>query len=358
VAEVAKIKGTPVTLALSPDTYIVRFIEGKTLMQSEVMLTDGARVTVTQFAPVDLYASARSTPEKGDLPTALATTPAPAPTGVVFHDTWEKVRTLAEGKEGWWAEAINARDLRHSPLLATGLSTLVPGAGQIYNHQGVKGGLYMAGTLALFAGSVFVPDQGFFSGSITGPDPLAMGAAMLYGGAIADAAYNANPSPSREVRHPSDGGTVSTYAGWDVAEGFGSPYVAGVNADWLATPNVSLGIDRIGWTRSSSSESRWNFGSKVSFVIDGRSFRPYVFVAGGGRVIQTGGQVEVSDWDEDAARARGKASSRLVGVVGTGLGVNYYVTPRYFLNTELRVESEDADARFLWGGGVGVHFGK
>jgi hypothetical protein len=339
----------------------MRYMDGRVLMQAEVMLTEGARVTVSQFGPVELVASASKAGEKGNEATALTVQPLPTTTGVVLSDpVKELLLTAATENQRWWTEAANARDLRHSPLLATGLSTLVPGAGQMYNHQYVKGGLLMAGTLLFFGGSVFVPDQGFFTGSITGPDPLALGAAMIYGTAIADAAVNAHPGPEAETHHPQGGATVSTYAGWDPSVGWSNPYVAGLSVDWLATPNLSLGVDRLGWTRNSETQSRWNFGSRVSLGLDGRKWRPYLFVAGGGRVIQTGGLVATSDWadDDGTSTRRNPVTTRLVGVVGAGLGLNYYVTPRYFLTTELRVEEEDASTRVLLGGGVGVHLGK
>lgn len=357
VAEVSKVAGTPVTLALAPGSYSMRRMEGQDLLTAEVTLLEGARVEVRDFSPLPAAAAA---PDKG-LPPAPSTRESAA----LRLDWVATVRELADTNQGFWTTAVNGADLRHSPLLASGMSALTPGAGQIYNKQPVKGAFLMAGTLALFAGSVFIPDQGFFSGSITGPDPLALGAAMLYGTAIADAAYHANPRPGREVRHPGTGATVATYAGWDPAVSFGSPYVAGVSADWLITPNVALGIDRLGWTRSADDESRWNFGSRASFAIDGKLWRPYVFVAGGGRVIQSGDvapaeessawasrSVVVDDDDSDGSTAR------LVGVVGAGAGVRHYVTPRYFLEAEVRVEVEDAEPRALLGGGVGVHFGK
>lgn len=359
VAEVSKVAGTPVTLALAPGSYSMRRMDGQALLTAEVTLLEGARVEVRDFTPLS---PAPTAPDKG-------LTLAPAPTtleGAAQRLDWvATVREIADTNQGYWSTAVNAADLRHSPLLASGMSALTPGAGQIYNKQPVKGAFLMAGTLALFAGSVFVPDQGFFSGSITGPDPLSLGAAMLYGTAIADAAYHANPRPGREVRHPGTGATVATYSGWDPAVTFGSPYVAGISADWLITPNVALGIDRLGWTRSTADESRWNFGSRASFAIDGKHWRPYVFVAGGGRVIQTG---TVTLDDPEVGRAAKSvvvdddnsdgSTARLVGVVGAGAGVRHYVTPRYFLEMEVRVEVEDAEPRALLGGGVGVHFGK
>lgn len=360
VAELAKVEGLPVTLALPPGTYAMRRMEGQTLLQAEVQLSEGARASAPPFLPMVTPPSA---PPKGEELPAFDAREAAAQRLDLFSTTVE----LASANRGWWAAAVNDADMRHSPLLASSLSVMVPGAGQIYNKQGVKGGLLMAGTFALFAGSVFVPDRGFFSGSITGPDPLALGAAMLYGTAVADAAQEANPHPGREVRHPSGGGTLSTYAGWDPSVGADVPYVAGLTGEWMVTPNVALGIDRVGWTRQSAVDSRWNFGSRVSFAIDGDRWRPYAFVAGGGRVIETAtresaaalptsrGAAAVSDGTPLTSGATGE--SRLVGVVGGGLGVRYYVTPRYFLETEARVEVEDADARVLLGGGIGVHLG-
>ncbi|MSQ02375.1 MAG: hypothetical protein EXR71_10880 [Myxococcales bacterium] len=347
VAEVSKVAGTPVTLALPPGSYAVRRMEGQTLLSTEVMLTEGARVTITEFAPVGV---GHPTPDKGPAPASLEQ-------AAKRLDLFSTAREFTDAHQGWWTEAVHASDLRHSPLLAGGMSALTPGAGQFYNQQGVKGAFLMAGTLALFAGSVFVPDRGFFSGSITGPDPLALGAAMLYGTAIADAAYYANPRPGRENRHPATGGTVSTYAGWDPVEGLDAPYVAGISADWLITPNLAIGIDRLGWTRNDETESRWNFGSRVSFAVDGRLWRPYAFVAGGGRVIQEG-DVGFESAPRSGPPEDGDSSSRLVGVVGAGLGLRHYVTPRYFIEAEARFEVEDATTRALLGGGVGVHFGE
>jgi len=42
---------------------------------------------------------------------------------------------------------------RRSPILAGGLSLVLPGAGQIYNEQYVVGSLWMAGEIALYLGA-------------------------------------------------------------------------------------------------------------------------------------------------------------------------------------------------------------
>jgi hypothetical protein len=360
VAEVAKPEGVPVTLALPPGSYALRKMDGQTLLQAEVLLRDGTRVMAPAFTP--LVAPTSDAPKGAELSAFDARAAA-----AQRLDLLTSAAEIARANQGWWAAAVNDGDLRHSPLVASGLSLILPGAGQIYNQQGVKGGLLMAGTFALFAGSVFVPDRSFFSGSITGPDPLALGAAMLYGTAVADAAWNANPHPGREARHPSGGGTLSTYAGWDPSVGADTPYVAGISGEWWVTPNLALGVDRVGWTRQSELESRWNFGSRVSFAVDGDRWRPYAFVAGGGRVIETAdrdatdagtvGRFAAMERQAGTLTSGATGESRLVGVIGGGVGVRYYVTPRYFLETEARAEVEDAAPRVLLGGGIGVHLG-
>lgn len=350
VAEIAKQAGTPVTLALAPGHYKFRTVEGKRLLESEVMLADGARITVSQF-------------------TDVATDPSTAKGEMVFRDAWDATRRLAVEHQSLWVQAVNPHDLRHSPLIGGGISAIVPGGGQFYNREWLKGALFMGGTFLLFGGSVFVPDETFFTGSITGADPLALGAAMVYSSAIADASYSANPL---ENRRPRGGFTLSTSAQWDPAFGLTSPWVAGLSAEWLVHPNVSIGIDRLGWTRSDESESRVNFGSKLTASIDGEKWKPGVFLAGGGRVITEGAPAEgptglrarstgdadgalVSEVDEPSAAA---AASRLVGVAGAGANVRFYVSPRFFLESEMRLEVEDARPLFLFGGGLGVHFGK
>lgn len=114
------------------------------------------------------------------------------------------------------------------------------------------------------------------------------------------------------------------------------PYVAGLTGEWMVTPNVALGIDRVGWTRQSAADSRWNFGSRVSFAIDGDRWRPYAFVAGGGRVIETATRESAAALPTSAGPPRCPATPPHLrrhrreparGRGGGGLGVRYYVTP-------------------------------
>lgn len=355
VAEIAKVAGVPVTLALAPGHYKLRTVVGKRMLESEVMLADGARVTVSQFTDV---VTSQGT-AKGVLAANERT----------FLDRIELERFAVEN-QNFWVAAVNPADLRHSPMIGGGISAIVPGGGQFYNREWLKGALFMGGTFLLFGGSVFVPDNTFFTGSVTGADPLALGAAMAYSSAIADAAHSANPS---EQKRPRGGFTMSTSASWDPSFGVTSPWVAGLSGEWLVHPNVAIGIDRLGWTRSDEEESRVNFGSKITFSIDGEKWKPGVFVAAGGRIITAGAPAEgptglrarsTGDTDGALVDESGETErpaddlSRLVGVAGAGATVRYYVSPRFFLESEMRIEAEDARPLFLFGGGVGLHFGK
>lgn len=315
VAEVQKVANRPVTLALAPGTYRFRLLQGKDLRETELGLSDGSRVTVSRWGALNAELGS----PKGELVGELA-------------------RAGAEGSRKWSAAALNAPDWRHSPAIAAGASVLLPGAGQFYNGQWFKGAVFFVGTAAFLGSSVFAAgasDQ-FWDGSITGPDPLRLTAAMLYGAAIADAAYQ---PLQRETFRPTRGWTLSTTSAW-TPDTLGSPYTAGLNAEWLVTRGLSVQLDRMGWTLTADDEHVWSFGSRLNLAIDGQRWRPGLFVALGGRV-----------------RDPAVGETRVLPTVGGGGMLRWYVTPRYFVEWEGRAETEGGDPRFLLGGGLGVHFG-
>lgn len=324
VAEVTKKPGRTVTLALAPGTYKLRLANGRDIREAMIGLSDGSRVVASRWGSVNAEAGTA----KG---------------GEFARDALELARQGGQEGASWATHALNRDDLRHSPLIAGGASVLVPGAGQLYNGQWVKGGLLFAGTFAFLGGSLVSADDTFFNGSITGPDFFRLTAAMLYGVAVADAAYEARrDEPFRPMR----GVTVSTAAHWSGEFGPGTPYIAGVNVEWLAAPNLSVALDRVGWTRTPDGRSNWNFGSRFELsFLEGKRWRPGAFVAIGARVRT------------DPARAD-EGATELFGVAGGGLNLRWYVTPRYFLEYETRVETEGDSPIFLFGGGLGVHFGR
>jgi hypothetical protein len=319
VAEVAKVLNRPVTLALAPGTYRFRLLQGKDLREVEIGLQDGARVTVSRWGALNAELGS----PKGEQ---------------VALDAYQLARQQAEHGRAWTVDAMNPQDLRHSPLVAGGASTLLPGAGQFYNGQWVKGGVFFAGTAAFLGSSVFAAgaSDNFWNGSITGPDMLRLTAAMLYGAAIADASYQAQ---HRESLRPMRGWTLSSSSLWS-PDLLGAPYTAGINMEWLATRNLSVSLDRLGWTHTPARENVWSLGSRLQIVIDGKRLRPGVFVAVGARL-----------------RDPLVGDTEVMPTVGGGATVRWYVTPRYFVEHELRVETEGGPAVLLFGGGLGVHFG-
>ncbi|MDP2307081.1 MAG: caspase family protein [Pseudomonadota bacterium] len=318
VAEVAKVEGRAVTLALSPGTYRFRLSQGKDLREVEIGLTEGSRVTVSRWGALNAELGA----PKGER---------------LALDTLELARHHAEDGRQWAATALNVTDLRHSPVLAAGASTLLPGAGQFYNGQWVKGGLYFAGTAAFLGGSVFGAgaSENFWNGSVTGPNMLRLTAAMFYGAAIADAAWH---TQKREEFRPMRGWTMSTTSLWS-PDDVGAPYTAGLNVEWLATKGLSVSLDRIGWTHTPARENVWSLGSRLQLSLEGKHLRPGLFLAVGGRLRDP----RVGD-------------TLVIPTIGGGGSVRWYITPRYFVEHELRVETEGGPAVFLFGGGLGVHF--
>ncbi len=320
VAEVAKVQGRAVTLALSPGTYRFRLSAGKDLREVEIGLTEGSRVTVSRWGALNAELGA----PKGER---------------IALDTLELARMHTEDSRRWAGTALNVVDLRHSPTIAAGASALLPGAGQFYNGQWVKGGLYFAGTAAFLGSSVFAAgaSENFWNGSVTGPDMLRLTAAMFYGAAIADAAWHTH---RREATRPMKGWTLSTTSLWS-PDAVGAPYTAGMNVEWLATKGLSVSLDRVGWTRTPAHENVWSLGSRLQLVIDGKHVRPGLFLAVGGRL-----------------RDPLVGESVVMPTIGGGGSIRWYVTPRYFVEHELRVETEGGPATFLFGGGLGVHFGR
>lgn len=321
VAEVAKKAGTSVTLALAPGTYKFRLSQGKDIKEAMIGVGDGSRVVASRWGAVN-----------AEVATAKGA-------GEIARDALELARDGKHHGVTWASEAINAHDLRQSPLIAGVASAGLPGAGQLYNGQIFKGLVLFGGTLALTGGSVLLSDDDFFKGSITGPDPLSMTAAMLYGVAIADAAYQVH---ERESFRPMEGFTVSTSSTWSPASQGDccmTPYVAGINAAWHFNPYVSIGLDRVGWTATSAGHGTWNVGTRLEVHPASKHLVPALFASPNVRVRQTA-----------------TGGTDVLPIMSVGGAMRWYVTPRYFVEHELRFEL-DHDVVVLLGGGLGVHFG-
>ncbi|MFZ5481597.1 MAG: caspase family protein [Myxococcota bacterium] len=330
VAEVAKKSGRAVTLALTPGTYKFRLTQGRELKEATVGVSDGGRLVLSRWGAVN----AELASSKG--------------AGFAL-DALELARNTSREGVSWAGDALHKEDLRHSPLLAGGMSVITPGAGQFYNGQGGKGVLLGLSTFAALGLSTIpqgavLDGERFFQGSVVGPNPMRMTAAMLYGIAIADAAYHAQ---HREGFRPVTGLAFSTSTLWttraDDPHNFVVPFTAGLNAEWIPMRGVSFAADRVGWTGVPGVESTWSLGGRMQFSIEGTHLRPGAFLAMGGRLAYKEG-------DEPTAAL----------IFGGGAQLRWYVTPRYFVEHELRVENDPVGQEpvVAYGGGLGVHFGK
>jgi Caspase domain len=327
VAEVAKVAGRPVSLALPPGTYKLRLTQGKSIQEATVGLNDGARVTASSWGGVTATTgNSKGGPVVGG--------------GVVVQDARELAMVGAQEGKRWFSAALNAPDYRHSPLIAGLASAGLPGAGQFYNGNWGRGALYMTG-FSLFMGSSLIANEGRIQvgGSLTGPDVLRLTAMMLYGASVADAAWSTRRG---EIYRPRKGVTLSTAVDWAIGQPWNQPAVAGVTLEVPLVRGLSLSVDRLGWTRTMDQGAvvgQFGIGSRMDLYIDGEKLRPGFFGAVGLRVTTDPSLPEVSP------------------VIGAGVNFRWYVTPRYFVQWEGRAESAGGPVQVQLGGGLGVHFG-
>ncbi len=309
VAEVAKPATNAVVLALAPGRYLLRLRNEQGLQESVVTLSEGTMPTVSAFG----------TPTRPELARLKG-----------LDELKSNLADLVD--EG--GRTLSALDLRHSPWIAGGASALVPGAGQAYNGQWVKGALLFGGTTALVGGGLlWRGETEASSGSLTGPNLATLLGMTLYGYSIADAAWQVR---RREDVRPRTGIVVSTETSWGSGEGTGDwPAATGIGVDWIIQPGFSLGLDRTGVLTEEDGDRVFGTGGRMTLGLDnGDRFRPGVFLAVG---MRAGGG--------DGVRP----------VVGAGAHLRWYLTPRFLCSLELREELDGSEADLLLGGGLGVH---
>jgi hypothetical protein len=353
VAEVNKIHGQEMALALQPGSYRFRRREGGLIYEARLTVSANA---IWVLGP-DRWSDGRpeETTWKGvDEPVVVDDTGPDSLTEVADHITARSKDITAKT-----VGAAQNKDWRQSSALATGFSTLTPGAGQLYNGETGKGVFFVGTTYSTLAAASFAhksaTDSGLgtpgitlltmtneglaFNGSLTGPSPITLVGWGLYGWSISQAYYFHNA----QVDHrPRMGVTVGSETAW--SDSFWTPDTAGIAADLMLGNGLSVGLDRTGVTTGTYGGETvrvFNMGGRVMVGYDQwEHLRPSVFVASGFRAGQT-------DEDEQAVRM----------VIGAGGNVRYYLTPRYYVSYEARYEIDGGQGDFVQGGGVGIHFG-
>ena len=216
-----------------------------------------------------------------------------------------------------------------SPVVAGASSLLMPGAGQLYNGEVLKGLAYFGATAALVGTTAFTPREGALEG---GWYPM-VGLAV-WGASIADAAYNVH---HREEHRPYGGATVA-FSGH-----FGNmgPHY-GTSVDLMLRPGVSLGLDRVGYTPQPEGGFDLTVGSRLMLALEGQRLRPGAFIGAG---VRHGRPTGVQDITTRTA-------------LSAGANVRYYPVTRHFLEADVRYDREGLGAGITTGIGLGVHLGR
>jgi hypothetical protein len=202
----------------------------------------------------------------------------------------------------------------------------------LYNGQVWKGLAYLAVTSTLVAGIVFQPESEEIHPGVW----PAIGAAV-WGASIADAAYHVH---RREEVRPRQGVQVS---GSLALGGDDFPQHAGLSADLVLRPGISIGLDRIGYTPQPGGGYDFAAGSRVIAAIEGERWRPGALVGLGVRTGRT-------------ADPEGATLTRTTFSAGAQL--RYYVVPRYFVETDARWEGTGDWSGLTGSVGFGLHLGR
>jgi len=384
VAEVSKLTGKAMTLALEPGRYLLRRRNQGELQEVNLSLSTGAAHDLDRWGTVlpELAGAKGAADGAGEdvlampvdgvpvdgVPAEDAIADAPgagegsdgaievryySTRDEIFEDVREELEDVLGPDDMETVDAVMERaraiDLRESPAIAGLASSVLPGAGQVYNDQWVRGALFFGGVVSLSGvgyGVSFYQDRQF-DGSPLGPNVSTMLGTMLYGWSIADAAWQVH---EREDFRPRTGVTLSLESLWyetDWDKSMDSDggdntllreaHSNGFSVDWIIKPGFSLGLDRVGLIRYTEGMDV-AVGGRLMVAPEWDRLRPGAFVATGFRV-GTGGEATFRP------------------VFSGGGNIRWYLTPRYFVNYEVRYEQEAGEPYTTHGGGLGVHLG-
>lgn len=326
LAEVDVSTHRDVRLALPAGRYLVRRrdLQGE-LWETQVALSSSMPVEVTDWRSVTAEVAAARGDSKLD----------------TFQNRVRHYRSQSQG----FVEDLN---LGESPTVAGSLSLLVPGGGQLYNRETPKAIAYFLGTASLIGGAtVFSLGKDDVRG---GGAAAALGVA-IWGASIADAAQNVR----RLERHrPRTGAAV----GWSTGFIDEKRALTGLMVEFTPVENLSLGLDRAGYTRHGGGGWDVNLGSRLIFALEGERFRPGVFVSYGLRLGREGVDTPADLGDGLNLVPSSAPPLVLRGVMGGGLMVRYHVTTRYFIELDARVERDGDLTNGVAGVGMGVLVGK
>jgi hypothetical protein len=301
VAEVVVVPGTPRVVAVPEGRYLLRRRTSDGLSEVTVGVTLGANAIVSRWGEVG--AEVAGVRGAGD----------------------DAASSFVDASE----ERIARMRLDEQPGVAGAMSLMVPGTGQLYNGQGVKGLAYFGLIASTFGGSVAAAGEGLPSAGFA-----AFGLAA-WGASVADATWNVHRREDRMATGAFRLGASATTGGYFHP-------VAGVSFDVLAGPRAFIGLDRVGFTPGQGGAFDAAVGTRAGVDL--------------ARFVR---------WRSSALLAIGVRSGRdpqgpsiTRAAVGGGLELAYQVVPRYALTMDVRYEAEGVRAGPMIGIGGQVLLGR
>ena len=211
IAEVAKLGGQELKLAVPEGRYLIRRRDGDGVYEVAIGIREGAVLKVEDWGASrpEFTTTRGGEPADGDRLERFV------------HDSLDYEHQL---------------NLAKSPVLAGIASSAIPGAGQFYNHDRWRGAAYFGSTAFLMSGVLIAP------GKDIDPHVWPILGMMVWGASIADAVHGVH---GREEHRPILGVTV----GWgELFAGGDWPYHQGLSADVIVSKGLSVGLDRVGAT--------------------------------------------------------------------------------------------------------------
>ena len=334
VAEVAKRGDKAVTVALEPGRYLLRRRVDGGVQEVTISLAEGSELVVDRWG--DTVAEVASL--KGGEGTADGTSKNHVVLRLPISMSEEPVQ-VSIPKLDWTA-------MRHSPAIAGGLSSAVPGLGQMYSHRWGRGAFFMASTITLYSAGWAIAMPGSVR-TPTGPNPITFLAFAMHGWALSDAVWGVH---KRETFQARKGLTLALEQGWTAG---GQPTVGGLSIDLFPNETISLGLDRMGFVVRPDTMT-WGVGTRLTAGPSWRRWRLAGLVAVGSRILvpRAGAQGDMTTALPDPRHVD------IQFVLGAGGLAQFYLTPRYYVQTEGRAQWVDGRIEGVAGLGMGFHIGK
>ncbi|MCO4743669.1 MAG: caspase family protein [Proteobacteria bacterium] len=325
IAEIAMSSGRASELAIPPGRYLLRKRADQELQEVRITLTEGGVVMVDRWGDAQVeVASVKGGEEDGRryLKIPLNFDPSNFP------------------KINPWKSAA----------LAGGASALLPGAGQVYDKRLGDGVLFFTAAAVLNGAGWGLAEKtrgGLASRIWPGPNVFTWLGTATYFWSINDAAWGVH---QREDFRPRTGVMLGAETSW--GHSLLSAESMGVSIDVVPVPGFAIGLDRAG-ALPGEDEVRVSYGGRITLGPELDRARPeFVMAAGMYSTHPLPRDVPSHLVQSDVPEAVYNP------YFASGAAIRWYLTPRYFVRAEARLESTNLRQwRPRWSGGIGAHIG-